>query len=114
MSFRSEDKVRLVALNEKRSGRLGGVRGADLLCQRDAERSNIEGTFRAFLPAVSHPNEKDILSAAFPFTSNSNPIVNLKGELLFSSWDNMLETGGLFASSASLFSFDGQDIGQKR
>ena len=70
-------------------------------------------TFRAFLPAVSHPNEKDILSAPFPFTS-SNPIVNLHGQLLFTSWDHMLETGGLIGSGATIFSFDGQDIAQKR
>ena len=69
--------------------------------------------YRAFLPAISHPNEKDILSAPFPFTS-SNPIVNLKGQLLFTSWDNMLETGGLITSGAPIFSFDGQDIAQKR
>ena len=69
--------------------------------------------YRAFLPAISHPNEQDILSAPFPFTS-SNPIVNLKGQLLFTSWDNMLETGGLVTSGAPIFSFDGQDIAQKR
>ena len=70
-------------------------------------------TFRAFLPAISHPNEKDILSAPFPFTS-SNPIVNLKGQLLFKSWDHMLETGGLITSGVPIYSFDGQDIAQKR
>lgn len=70
-------------------------------------------TFRAFLPAISHPNEKDILSAPFPFTS-SNPIVNLKGQLLFKSWDHMLETGGLITSGVPIYSFDGQDIALKR
>ena len=74
---------------------------------------NATYTFRAFLPAISHPNEKDILSAPFPFTS-SNPIVNLKGQLLFKSWDHMLETGGLITSGVPIYSFDGQDIAQKR
>jgi hypothetical protein len=61
---------------------LGGVRGADLLCQRDAERSNVVGNFRAFLPSVSYTNDKDMsknmLSAPFPFTSTDKPIYNLK------------------------------------
>ena len=85
------------------------------MCQRDADRSHVKGTFRAFLPSdshaasVDHEMVKSLMSPPFPFTS-SNPISNLQGQILFNSWDHMLETGGLVASGASLHTFDGRRI----
>lgn len=111
--------MRLIALNDRWSGRLGGVQGADLLCQRDADRSNVDGNFRAFLPSVSHTASVDhdmvktILSPPFPFMSAS-PISNIRGQILFNSWDHMLETGGQVSSGASIYSFDGKNIGNGR
>lgn len=110
----------MIAINVKRSGRLGGVQGADLLCQRDAERSRVEGNFRAFLPSVAHmasveaDRVKAVLSPPFPFMSSNNPISNSRGQILFNSWDQMLETGGLITSGASLYTFDGENIATSR
>lgn len=109
----------MVALSQRWSGRLGGVQGADLLCQRDAERNNIDGNFRAFLPSLSHTASVDndmvktMLSPPFPFMS-SNPIINLRGHILFNSWDQMLENGGQVSSGAIIYSFDGKAIGQRK
>ena len=53
-----------------------------------------------------------MLSPPFPFTSD-HPISNIRGQILFNSWDHMLETGGLI-SSGELFSFDGRAVGPDR
>jgi len=114
-AIRTNDKVRLIALNDLWSGKLRGVQGADLLCQRDADRSHVEGNFRAFLPSASHTASvdhdmaKSIMSPPFPFMS-SNPISNMRGQILFNSWDHMLETGGVVSSGASLYAFDGKVV----
>ena len=108
--------MRLIAINIMRTGRLGGVQGADLMCQRDADRSGVEGNFRAFLPSAAHMASVDsdrvkaVLSPPFPFMSSTNPISNSRGQILFNSWDHMLETGGLITSGASLYTFDGKNI----
>ena len=50
-----------------------------------------------------------IMSPPFPFMS-SNPISNVRGQILFNSWDHMLETGGVVSSGASLYAFDGKVV----
>lgn len=97
-------EIMLAALNNGHTGNLGGLNGADALCQAEAGAAGMAGTFKAFLSTTTQ-NANSIISGA----QVSYPVVNSKGEQLYSSWSSIFSvsqwTGGLF-----LYSFDGKIV----
>lgn len=66
-------QLRLAALNEAYSGNLGGQRGVDYACYKQAKQAGLEGTFRAFL-ATKIQNLDSLVREA----DRDLPVVNLK------------------------------------
>ena len=67
-------QLHLIALNEPHNGRLRGIRGADLLCHREARESGMNGTFRAFLSS----SDQNLDSLVYYPIDRNVPIVNSK------------------------------------
>ncbi|XP_042856865.1 collagen alpha-1(XV) chain-like isoform X2 [Penaeus japonicus] len=108
-SIRSElagPKLRLAALNDPIAGNMHGVRGADFSCYRQARRVGLRGTFRALL--TSHVQNLDTIVRS---SDRNLPVVNLRGEMLFKSWNDVFSgSGGTFSQKPRIFSFDGKDL----
>ncbi|XP_049809823.1 collagen alpha-1(XV) chain-like [Schistocerca nitens] len=102
----NEPSLRLAALNEPLSGDMHGIRGADNACYRQARRAGFRGTFRALL-ASRVQNADSIVRPA----DRSLPVVNTKGEILFTSWRDMFNGDEApFPRAARIFSFNGKNI----
>ncbi|CAD6184475.1 unnamed protein product [Caenorhabditis auriculariae] len=99
----AEKKVHLIALNLPLAGNLGGLTGPDRLCYRSARMANLLNTFRAVL---SHTTQ-DMFHVVNKIDHDS-PVVNLRGEKLFSSWRAFVN--GAHMSPAALLSFEGEDV----
>jgi len=81
-----------------------GIRGADFLCFSQAQAIGMKGTFRAFLSAKL----QDLHSIVRKADRDHLPIVNLKDEVLFDSWDAIFNGGKM--KDVPLYSFDGKNI----
>jgi len=66
-------QIRLAALNEPRDGALGGIRGADYACYRQARRAGLKGTFRTFISSSSQN-----LDSIVRFSDRDFPVINTK------------------------------------
>ncbi|XP_072033579.1 uncharacterized protein [Amphiura filiformis] len=104
----------LYALNEPLAGTqsgpqsLGGIRGADYQCYKQATQHGLRGTYRAFLSSrlqdvkeIVNRNDRDL------------PIANSRNEILYKSWEKIFDTDDgstNFDSSYSIYSFDGKDV----
>ncbi|XP_059470100.1 collagen alpha-1(XV) chain isoform X3 [Neocloeon triangulifer] len=98
--------LRLAALNEPSTGNMHGVRGADYSCYRQARRANLRGTFRAFL--ASRVQDLDSIVRS---TDRDLPVVNIKGDVLFNSWNELFNgDGGLFLGQSRIYSFSGKNV----
>ncbi|CAG0879755.1 unnamed protein product [Darwinula stevensoni] len=98
--------VRIAALNEPWTGDLQGLRGADYACYRQAKRASLESTFRAFL--VSRVQNLD--SIVKP-SDQKLPVINLKGDLLFETYESIFNGAeGLLSHHSQIYSFDGRDV----
>lgn len=64
----------IFALNAPWSGRMGGIRGADAKCHKQAKQAGKKGTFRAFLSTKT----QDLTSIVYYDVDRSVPIVNMK------------------------------------
>jgi hypothetical protein len=95
----------LVALNNARTGNLGGVSGADALCAAQASVAGMSGTYQAFLSAAGR-NVKDLISGS----ATAYTVTNSKGQQLFASWPQLFSSSGLFSSSMRIYSFDGKMV----
>lgn len=85
-----------------------GVRGADYSCYRQARNSNLQGTFRAFLSSWVQN-----LDSIVKFSDRNLPVVNTKGEVLFSSWTDIYHNNGKFVSRPpQIYSFNGRNVFQ--
>lgn len=83
-----------------------GVRGADYSCYRQARNSNLQGTFRAFLSSWVQN-----LDSIVKFSDRNLPVVNTKGDVLFSSWTDIFQDGGKFVSRPpQVYSFNGRNV----
>ena len=102
-------KIRLAALNDPSSGDMRGVRGADYSCYRQARNSNLQGTFRAFLSSWVQN-----LDSIVKYSDRNLPVVNTKGEVLFSSWTDIFHSTSAPANFLSkppqIYSFDGRNV----
>lgn len=84
-----------------------GIRGADFLCFQQARAIGLSGTYRAFLSSKL----QDLYSIVRKSDRENLPIKNLKGQVLFSSWESLFsEAEGRVKDNAPIYSFDGRDI----
>uniref|UniRef100_A0A915CPW7 Collagen alpha-1(XVIII) chain n=1 Tax=Ditylenchus dipsaci TaxID=166011 RepID=A0A915CPW7_9BILA len=81
--------LHLIALNQPVTGDFRGVRGADLECYRQARQAGFSTTFRAFISSRVQDLNKIVHYDDRRFT----PIVNLRGERLFDSWNAVFDGG---------------------
>nr|AAF01310.1 type XVIII collagen [Homo sapiens] len=99
--------LHLVALNSPLSGGMRGIRGADFQCFQQARAVGLAGTFRAFLSS----RLQDLYSIVRRADRAAVPIVNLKDELLFPSWEALFSgSEGPLKPGARIFSFNGKDV----
>jgi len=99
--------LHLVALNSPQPGGMRGIRGADFQCFQQARAVGLAGTFRAFLSS----RLQDLYSVVRRADRTSVPIVNLRDEVLFPSWEALFSgSEGQLKPGARIFSFDGRDV----
>uniref|UniRef100_A0A3P8TNX6 Collagenase NC10/endostatin domain-containing protein n=1 Tax=Amphiprion percula TaxID=161767 RepID=A0A3P8TNX6_AMPPE len=98
-------QLHLVALNSPQTGAMRGIRGADFMCFTQAQAIGMKGTFRAFLSA----RLQDLQSIVRKADRDSLPVVNLKDEVLFDSWDAIFNDGRM-KDGVPIYSFDGRDV----
>ncbi|XP_061432580.1 LOW QUALITY PROTEIN: collagen alpha-1(XV) chain-like [Lethenteron reissneri] len=97
----------MAALNTPVMGSMGGLRGADTQCFRQARSAGLTGTFRAFLAS---PNQ-DLNAIVDRDEAAQVPILNLKNELLFFNWNSLFTgDGASFNPNAPIYSFDGGNV----
>ncbi|MED6291793.1 hypothetical protein CHARACLAT_027289 [Characodon lateralis] len=97
--------LHMIALNSPQMGGMRGISGADFLCFSQAQTIGMKGTFRAFLSSKL----EDINSIVYSSNRENVPIVNLKDEVLFDSWNNIFGDGRM-KDNVSIYSFDGKDV----
>uniref|UniRef100_A0A4W5N2M0 Uncharacterized protein n=1 Tax=Hucho hucho TaxID=62062 RepID=A0A4W5N2M0_9TELE len=103
----SGPSIHLVALNAPQEGNMRGIRGADFLCFNQARAIGLKGTFRAFLSSKL----QDLYSIVRKSDRDRMPIVNLKDEVLFDSWEAIFsDSEGKVKDNVPIYSFDGKDI----
>uniref|UniRef100_A0A8C1RX49 Collagen, type XV, alpha 1b n=1 Tax=Cyprinus carpio TaxID=7962 RepID=A0A8C1RX49_CYPCA len=99
--------LHLVALNAPFSGDMHGIRGADYQCYQQARARGLTSTYRAFLSS----HLQDLSSIVKKGDHFSLPVVNLKGDVLFSSWISMFSgNGAVFDPLTPIYSFDGRNV----
>lgn len=99
--------LHLVALNAPLKGDMRGIRGADFQCYQQARSMGLTATFRAFLSS----HLQDLATIVRKADRNDMPVVNLRGEVLFSSWMAIFSgNGGMFDPSTPIYSFDGRNV----
>lgn len=96
--------LHLIAINSPKTGAMQGIRGADYLCFTQARAIGMKGTFRAFLSSKL----QDLNSIVRRTERDRLPIVNLKDEVLFDSWESIFNEGKM--KDVPIYSFDGRDI----
>nr|XP_014429369.1 collagen alpha-1(XVIII) chain-like [Pelodiscus sinensis] len=100
-------QLHLVALNTPLSGGMRGIRGADFQCFQQARAVGLTGTFRAFLSS----RLQDLYSIVRRADRSGVPVVNLRDEVLFGSWEALFSgTEAPFRAGARILSFDGRDV----
>uniref|UniRef100_A0A8C8Y213 Collagenase NC10/endostatin domain-containing protein n=1 Tax=Panthera leo TaxID=9689 RepID=A0A8C8Y213_PANLE len=100
-------QLHLVALNSPQPGGMRGIRGADFQCFQQARAVGLAGTFRAFLSS----RLQDLYSIVRRADRTGVPIVNLRDEVLFPSWEALFSgSEGQLKPGARVFSFDGRDV----
>uniref|UniRef100_A0A672GEW9 Collagenase NC10/endostatin domain-containing protein n=1 Tax=Salarias fasciatus TaxID=181472 RepID=A0A672GEW9_SALFA len=105
--FISPFQLHLVALNAPLKGDMRGIRGADFQCYQQARSMGLTATFRAFLSS----HLQDLATIVRKADRNDMPVVNLRGEVLFSSWMSIFSgNGGTFDPSTPIYSFDGRNV----
>uniref|UniRef100_A0A915JQY1 Collagen alpha-1(XV) chain n=1 Tax=Romanomermis culicivorax TaxID=13658 RepID=A0A915JQY1_ROMCU len=97
-----DDVLHLIALNHPLSGNFNGVRGADFACYHQARAAGFTTTFRAFISSSVQDLDKVVAKH-----SRIQPVVNLKDEILFDSWNGIFDTYGKFGRKAEIYSFNG-------
>lgn len=67
------------------TGNLGGVTGADLICQQTGQSAGLSGSFKAWLSSRSS-------SPALRFTRASDPYQLLSGEVIANNWADLIDS----------------------
>ncbi|KAA8586686.1 hypothetical protein FQN60_016382, partial [Etheostoma spectabile] len=106
-TFNAVPGLHLVALNTPLKGDMRGIRGADFQCYQQARSMGLTATYRAFLSS----HLQDLATIVRKVDRNDMPVVNLRGEVLFSSWMSIFSgNGGTFEPSTPIYSFDGRNV----
>ncbi|XP_068604929.1 collagen, type XV, alpha 1b [Brachionichthys hirsutus] len=106
-TFHAVPGLHLVALNAPLKGDMRGIRGADFQCYQQARSMGLTATYRAFLSS----HLQDLATIVRKADRTGMPVVNLKGEVLFSTWMSIFSgNGGTFNPSTPIYSFDGRNI----
>lgn len=95
-------KILLAALNHAYTGNLGGIAGANSLCQQQASSAGYSGTWRAFLSSTTQ-NVKDLIPAG----QATLPVLNLKGENMYASWNAIFTQSSWNGTASYLWAFNG-------
>uniref|UniRef100_A0A3Q0QQW3 Collagen, type XV, alpha 1b n=1 Tax=Amphilophus citrinellus TaxID=61819 RepID=A0A3Q0QQW3_AMPCI len=105
--FQTDQTLHLVALNAPLRGDMRGIRGADFQCYQQARSVGLTSTYRAFLSS----HLQDLATVVRKSDRNDMPVVNLRGQVLFSSWMSIFSgNGGVFDPSTPIYSFDGRNV----
>uniref|UniRef100_A0A3Q3KS78 Collagenase NC10/endostatin domain-containing protein n=1 Tax=Monopterus albus TaxID=43700 RepID=A0A3Q3KS78_MONAL len=99
-------QLHLIALNAPQTGNMRGIRGADFLCFQQARAVGLKGTFRAFLSSKL----QDLYTIVRRSDRDGFPILNLKDQVLFSSWESIFNDASRMRENVPMYSFDGRDI----
>jgi len=103
-------EILFAALNNGHNGNLGGITGADALCNQQAAAANITGTWKAFLSS-STQNVKDIVPQAL----QQLPVKNLLGGEMYANWNAMFGPNVItWTVIQDLKSFDGKDVDENQ
>lgn len=106
-TFNAVPGLHLVALNAPLKGDMRGIRGADFQCYQQARAMGLTATYRAFLSS----HLQDLATIVRKTDRNDMPVVNLRGEMLFSSWMSIFSgNGGTFDPATPIYSFDGRNV----
>lgn len=106
-TFNAVPGLHLVALNAPLKGDMRGIRGADFQCYQQARSMGLTTTYRAFLSS----HLQDLATIVRKADRTDMPVVNLRGEVLFSSWMSIFSgNGGTFNPSTPIYSFDGRNV----
>jgi hypothetical protein len=97
--------VMLIALNSVHSGSIGGLSGADKMCQDASRVSGLTGTFKAFMSGIDR-SLKSLVSAKY----RRLPVVNVKKETLFKSWEEMFSGQPVVSHPTLHLNFRGQQV----
>ncbi|VVC43057.1 C-type lectin fold,Collagen triple helix repeat,C-type lectin-like/link domain,Collagenase [Cinara cedri] len=98
--------LRMAALNEPYTGNMHGVQSVDYSCYRQSQRAGLHGAFKAFLSSRLN-NLKSIVHES----DRGHPIFNIKGDMLFNSWNDIFTEHGTFISSQPrIYSFSGKNV----
>ncbi|CAB1426641.1 unnamed protein product [Pleuronectes platessa] len=99
--------LHIISLNAPYTGNMRGIRGADFLCFQQARAVGLKGTYRAFLSSKL----QDLHTIVRRSDRESLPILNLKDQVLFSSWESMFgDKASKMRENVPIYSFDGRDI----
>lgn len=102
----SASGLHIIALNAPQTGNMRGIRGADYLCFQQARAVGLKGTFRAFLSS----KVQNLYTIVRRVDRDNFPIVNLKDQVLFDSWESMFgDNTNKMRENVPIYSFDGRD-----
>jgi len=98
-------KIVVSALNNAHQGNMGGIKGADALCNKEAKASNFKQTWKAFLSTSKVP-VKDMFKGN---EATGLKVYNSKNQLLSNSWTTLMNSGN-GNLSASIYAFKGHKV----
>ncbi len=99
-------QLHLIALNEPFNGDMHGVRGADFACYHQARAAGFTTTFRAFLSSQVQDLDKIV-----HYGDQHSPVVNLRGDRLFTSWRALFsDSPGRFDPAVPIYSFNRRQV----
>lgn len=98
-------RLLLVALNQPHRGGVGGAQGADRMCQIQARAMGLPQRFYSLLSTAT----RDLSHRVHPLYSTL-PITNLRGDVLFGNWKQLLNGDGGILPRVPIYSFDGRDV----
>uniref|UniRef100_A0AC35TZY0 Fibronectin type-III domain-containing protein n=1 Tax=Rhabditophanes sp. KR3021 TaxID=114890 RepID=A0AC35TZY0_9BILA len=99
----SDTHLHIIALNTPLYGDIKGVRGADLLCYQQAREAGFSTTFRALVSSYV----QDMNKIVYPQDRHTK-VVNLRGEVLFDSLDQLFQ--GTEMKNVPLYSFSRRNV----
>ena len=101
-------KILLAALNEAHTGNLGGITGADALCQTQATAAGYGGVWKAFLSGSTR-NVKDLITGT---NATTKPVVNLQGQQMYATWSAIFGSTTWATTASYMYTFGGKYVNE--